>query len=177
MKAPLVYVALTVALVQTIQAAPESEQFGPEIEGFRFGVQLDTNVFGVKQGIGVTLTLTNSHDHPRFVLYTGLQKFEFKLTDANGVEIPRKSVARRLPHGIIEVRNDGPIGDKTGMKPGEVDTTSSNLRFVFDLDTPGKYKLTVARQVPTLATATNTNLPLVFTNVVSNPVEFTIRAE
>lgn len=160
----------------TIVTIVRAEPYGPEVEGFRLGLSLNTNLFVETERIGMTICLTNTHNQPRFVLRSGLQELQFNLTNEKGENVPRKPTGMKLPSGKIVIMDDGPEGFQVGMKAGEADTFSSNLRFVFDVEKPGIYKLAVSRLVPTITTATNTNVPLAFTNVVSNPVEFTIKS-
>jgi hypothetical protein len=143
-------------------------------QGFELTIRTEKATFTNREPITVILSLKNVSSEPLWVMEHGLKEKNFKVVNERDEIIPNKTQEALARGGITEISDWNPPVFKAEILPGAERKVESNLRFFYNLDKPGKYKLRAVRDVPIRSSGTNSDA---FTNLVSKPVEITIRSE
>jgi hypothetical protein len=154
------------------------KDWGQPSNGFRLAIVLKKTILKTNDYVMIAFVLKNFDGKPHWLMDSGsLDDYTFALENDQGKVFTRRSSTNIFQSYLDSAASWNPGIGKLDLQLGEQRIVESDLKLVFDLNKPGKYKLTASRLVPVLPLAIDTNVPVNFTNVISNVAEFSIGSE
>jgi len=150
------------------------EEWGTPSNGFQLGLALQGGKFSDEDPISIIIATRNADDQPHWIMQSGINDYEFILTNERGEFIRRKPDGVRLGKGMIESSAWNPPLAQVQIEPGKQEQLQTDLRTLFSLKTAGRYQLTIIRSVPDLSSIGKVKHKPKFKNLLSNSVEFSI---
>jgi hypothetical protein len=155
-------------VVPSFGNTPGAIHWGTSNEGFQLGIGLETNIYPVGAPIVATVVLVNASDGVLNYTDTVPDQTRVSVTDEH-----QKSVMLRKafgPNATFQEKLSGIISGShlLALNPGEARTFQIDPTVQYELNTPGKYYITVSRFEGIDIISDTVGFTIVSTNVYKN---------
>ena len=153
----------------------DPKEWGQSLNGFQLAVFVTKETFETNEPVSVVLVISNITDHAFSIGKADANIcYKFTVLDIAGKQVPMTSFGEHSQRFI-----EGSWVVPFTLKGHETDKSQFELSKFYDVSKPGKYSLFVSRRVPvfsTEATGAEPKQTAHYTNIISNTLEFSVRA-